>query len=346
MKRIKTFVVLVIACFCICAPFAIRRFVAWRGHNSQADPLSYWQEHMDERCEQIRSVMSEAGWRKSAFLWYTDAHWSYSAQKSPVLLKYLYEHTPVNKTFFGGDIVGVEGEASETMNYLWDWRSQIRDLPNHHSVPGNHDDGNEIDARYTDEYMYAYLLASEETSDVVRGEGLYYYIDVPTEKTRYLFLDTATKNGNIVNDTQQQIWLRETLLSVPDDWHIVAIAHIWRTVNYHSVPTSDDGFSWGGKLCLDEFDMYNARRGIYAGCKGRVEFCIGGHMHADGDFRSDEGIPVLITETDSSIIRSGLEYIPNTTSEASVNAVIADYEERMIHVIRIGRGESRTVPLD
>lgn len=346
MKKVRNAIMFCVICFCIFAPFSIRRFVAWHGDNSAKNGLEYWQTYVDEKCTQIRSVMAEAGWNKSAFLWYTDAHWSYSYQKSPALLKYVYEHTPINKTIFGGDIVAVEDDSVKTMEYLWDWRYQLRDLPNHHSVPGNHDDGNDVESRYTPEYIYSYLLAAEETPDIVRGdEGLYYYIDVPTEETRYLYLDTATANGNIFLDEKQQLWLRETLISTPEDWHIVAAAHIWRNVDYHCDPPVDSGFSNGGMFCLNEFDSYNARRGIYADCSGRVEFCIGGHTHVDGDFRSVDGVPVLITETDSNTIRSELECIPGTISEASVNAIVADYEKRLVNVIRIGRGESRIVPL-
>lgn len=306
----------------------------------------YWKNHLDERCEQICLIMSEAGWNKSAFLWYTDAHWSYSYQKAPLLLKYLYEHTPINKVNFGGDIIAVEEANIKEMHYLWDWRSQIRGLPNHHSVPGNHDDGNDVDGRYTTENIYSYLLAPEETSDVVRGEnGLYYYIDSPLEKTRYLYLDTATSQGMIIRDEKQKEWLTNSLLTTPDNWHIIAFAHIWRNVDYHNDPPVDNGFSLGGTLCLKEFDSYNQRIGLYSNCKGTVEFCMGGHTHVDGVFRSESGIPVIITETDSYVTRGGIESASGTINESSINAVIADYESRVIHVVRVGRGESRIIAI-
>ena len=126
----------------------------------------------------------------------------------------------------------------------------------------------------------------------------------------------------------------------------MAIAHIWRNVDYHHEPPVDDGFSLGGEFCLNEFDAYNERRGMYSECNGRVEFCIGGHTHVDGDFRSQGGIPVIITETDSSVIRSDLESGPGTVSEASVNAVIADYKARKVFIIRVGRGKDRIVSLE
>lgn len=307
---------------------------------------TYWLTHLNERIPAIRSAMAAAGWKKSAFLWYHDVHWTYGYKKAPMLLKYLYQHTPINKTVFGGDIVDNEGDDT-TMSYLWDWRNAVRNIPNHHSVPGNHDDGNTTDNLWDDPYIYSYLLAAEETPDVVRGDaGLYYYIDDPTEKTRYLYLDTATKDGNIINDTVQQAWLKATLKSTPAGWHIVAIGHIWRTVDYDVTPPADSGWSYGGAYCIGEFDKYNARTGDYASCAGKVEFCIGGHTHVDADFTSDGGIPVILTECDARYIRSGLDCTEGTITEASVNAIVADYTNGKVEVIRIGRGSSRTVNLD
>lgn len=304
---------------------------------------SYWLTHLENRAADIREAMGNAGWNKSAFLFYSDAHWSYNYGSSPAVLKWLYQHTNINKTIFGGDIVAAEGDDAETMSYLWDWRNQLRALPNHHSVPGNHDDGNSTDNRWEDAYIYSFLLAAEETADVVRGDALYYYIDVPAEKTRYLYLDTATKDGNIVNDSAQEAWLKKSLVSTPDGWHIVAVAHIWRVYDSDYM---DNGWSLGAQVCLDEFDAYNDRTGDYSSCTGKVEFCIGGHTHKDADHVSDGGIPVILVECDSRNVRSGLSCTSGTITENSVNAVIADYLNGTISVIRVGRGNSRIVKLD
>lgn len=305
----------------------------------------YWQSHLDARVADIRTAMAAAGWNKSAFLWYTDVHWTHGYQMAPPLLRYLYKHTPINKVNFGGDIVNAEGAVASSLDYLWDWRLGIRGL-DHHSVAGNHDDGNEIDNRWTDADIYTFLLAAEETPDVVRGGALYYYIDYPAEQTRYLYLDTATKDGNIYYDPEQQSWLKQTLLSTPGGWHIVAFSHIWMNVDYTVTPPVVSSVSYGGQFCLDMFDAYNARTGDFASCTGKVEFCMGGHCHVDADYASAGGIPVILTETDSRHVRSGLSCTQGTTTESAVNAIIADYTAGVVNVIRIGRGNSRTVQLD
>lgn len=316
--------------------------------NNKADGVlvpDYWLEHINERVDNIREVMESVGRNKSSFLWYHDAHWNYNYQMSPVLLKYLYEQAPINKTFFGGDIVHNEPTTlsdRETMEYLWDWRNAIRDLPNHHSVVGNHDDGNTTNKLFPDSYIYAYLMAAEECPQIVRGGDFYYYMDDACEKTRYLFLDTAYK-CYWADDAEQTAFVKEALKSTPAGWHIVAISHVWVQMDYSVSPAVPGDFSEPAKTFLNIFDAYNARTGEYSSCVGKVEFCIGGHTHIDLDRMTTGGIPVVITETDSRNVRSGLACNAGTITENSVNAIIADYSTNTINVIRIGRGQSRVV---
>lgn len=300
----------------------------------------YWIEPLETGAETINTALCNAGQNKSAFLFYTDAHWNYGSQMSPKLLKYLYYNTGMTKTNFGGDIVNDEGTDYDTMEYLWQWRKMVKDLPNHHSVVGNHDDGNTTNNLFSENYINGYLLAPEETENVVRGKkGLYYYIDHSPEKTRYLFLDTAYQGMN----THQQNFVKEALITTPNDWHIVAISHIWYDVNYDTTPLTVGSLNSEASAVLSIFDNYNSRIGEFADCGGWVEFCIGGHTHIDYDGTSTTGIPIILCETDSQHIRSELSYSLGTETESSINGIIADYTNHKIHVIRIGRGESREI---
>lgn len=307
----------------------------------------YWLGALREGAQAINTALCEAGANKSAFLFYTDAHWNYGSGMSPRLLKYLYRHTGMTKTNFGGDIVHDESAEYNTMEYLWNWRRQLKDLPNHHSVVGNHDDGNATNNLFSQEYVYGYLLGPEETEHTVRDRtGMYYYIDNGAEHTRYLYLDTAYKG---VTDGQLA-FVKQALLTAPDDWHIVAIAHIWYDTDYTTSPPSPGSLNSGAAALLSMFDSYNGRVGDYSACGGWVEFCIGGHTHRDYDGTSPSGIPILLMETDSRHVRNGKSgtryvYKAGTDTESSVSGIIADYDRHKIHVIRIGRGESREVAI-
>jgi hypothetical protein len=302
---------------------------------------SYWQTALDNGVEAINTALCEAGRNKSAFLFYSDSHWNYGSQMAPTLLKYLHKNTGMAKTFFGGDIVNDEASDYDTMEYLWEWRKQLKDLPNHHSVVGNHDDGNSTNNLFSEQYVYGYLLAAEESPNMVMGDGLYYYVDSPAEKTRYLCLDTAYKGV----DSTQQNFVKDALLTTPSGWHIVAISHIWHDTNYNTTPPTVGAINSDASTLLSMFENYNSRNGDYEDCTGWVEFCIGGHTHWDYDSTSTLGIPIILVETDSQHTRSGLTFTAGTTTEASVNGIIADYDAKTVKVVRVGRGASREVEM-
>ena len=52
---------------------------------------NYWQVELALKADKIRQAMENAGRNKSAFLFYSDAHWNYGSQMSPKLLNYLYK---------------------------------------------------------------------------------------------------------------------------------------------------------------------------------------------------------------------------------------------------------------
>jgi hypothetical protein len=316
---------------------------------------AYWQTHLDERVEDIRRAMESAGRNKSAFLWYTDAHWNLNHKKSPTLLKYLYKHTPINKTNFGGDIVQDEPthdsvDDAVEMSRVYDWREAIRNLPNHHSVVGNHDDGSVVNNRFSEETVYSFLLAAEENNDVVLGDGIYYYIDDKCEKTRYLYLDTAYKMA----DTPQIEFVINALDTTPDGWHIVAISHIWHDALWSEEQGDYIGdYSESASQFLQLFYAYNHRMSgeistiayNFADCNGKFEFCVGGHTHWDYTSYYNDEILVILTETDSTRERVNITAVEGTITENAVNAIVADYNNNTVSVIRIGRGQSRVEEL-
>ncbi|MBR5284561.1 MAG: hypothetical protein IKU27_05885, partial [Clostridia bacterium] len=220
----------------------------------------YWKNELETKASAIQTAMEQAGRNKSAFLWYTDAHWPNGNSKvSPRLLHYLYEHTPMNKVNFGGDIIGDDLLSTrKAMEYLYDWRKAIKGLPNHHSVFGNHDNLNKDSVDYEDEnYRYAFLLAPEESADMIMGDGNYYYIDNPAEKTRYLYLDYIT--GNHPAMMAQGMFFVNAIKSTPEGWHIVAIGHRWWQYSSSSTPTAGSVPAFEADL-LSIFDAYNARQ--------------------------------------------------------------------------------------
>ena len=332
-----------------------RRLTLLEAADNSVGVPEYWLEHLAEKANDIQIAVENAGRNKSAFLWYTDAHWTSNSKMSPLLLKYLIENTPINKVNFGGDIVGDPiPHTHDNIKYVYEWRKMISDIPNHHSVYGNHD----LNHRTTDvsKMTYGYILAPEETSEMVVGGDSYYYIDNPSEKTRYLYL------SYFINDTnakaEQGRFIVEAIMGVSEGWHIVVIAHRWWQYTSASAPTVGSIPAYESEI-LAIFDAYNAKatrasstsfaEQDFTTAKGKVEFCIGGHIHVDYDFTSTGGIPVIITTADTNQNRvpdtevdSGTK---GTISESAVFGIIADYDNNKIVIVGVGRGTSREITL-
>ena len=307
----------------------------------------YWRSYLPTKAVEINTAISAAGENKSAFLWYTDAHWPVNYGQSPMILKYLSKNTGMQKTFFGGDIAyATSGEIST----LTAWKALVEDVPNHHSVIGNHD--NQVAELETAEARGDFFI--ERTGDMVMGTddtngSNYYYIDNHVENTRYICLST----GRMWVYKSDMEWCVEALKTTPKNWHIVIISHLWLNSSNGSIVTTPPDYS---QSLLDLFDAYNYRLSgttsvnsvayDFAECGAKVEFIIGGHVHRDYDFATAKGIPVILTECDCREERDDVSVATQgTITENCVYAIVADYAAKAIQVINVGRGDTRTIAI-
>lgn len=309
----------------------------------------YWLAHLTEKIPGINTAMESAGRNKSAFFFYTDAHRISSANMTPAILRYLYNHTSINKTNSGGDFFEPFATGADNLALMRDFMADMRGIPNHHSVLGNHDEDNE--ALTSDAQLYGFYHAWEECNDIVWGGYHYYYIDNKAENTRYLYLDIGKNLGKdvaMVSNEQMQFVI-DSLTTVPEGWHVIPIAHIWYDYQISALPDYVLNL-------LTVFDAYNGRSAgsvthngtvfdyDFAEALGNVEFCIGGHCHSDQVHYSSGGIPIIITDTDSTA-RKGSAATLGTITEGCIDAVVADYNTRKIKLIRLGRGADRTITI-
>lgn len=312
---------------------------------------TYWQSHVDSKVMAIQNALSAAGENRSAFLWYTDAHWIRNYVASPMLLKYLSKHTDMKKTFFGGDIAV---EKTGEITTLTAWRELVKDIPNHRSVIGNHD--NQVTELSTAADRAEFFILSNCTEDMVSGTDatngkMYYYVDSHAEKTRYICLST----GRMWTYKDEMEWCVDVLLSTPKNWHIVIISHLWLNYDYTNggIITTPENYV---QSYLDMFDAYNYRTSgttavnsvayDFTNALAKIEFLIGGHVHTDYDFTTATGIPVILTECDAWEERDSTSVATKgTTTENCVYAIVADYGAKVVKVINVGRGDTRNVAI-
>lgn len=310
---------------------------------------AYWKNHLESKATEINTAINGAGANCSTFLWYTDAHFSQNYGQSPMILKYLSKHTAMMKTFFGGDIAV---EKTGELDRITAWHNLVRGIPNHHSVIGNHD--NQVTELTTAAERADFFVLPERSGDMVIGTDatngkLYYYIDNHIENTRYICLST----GRMWTYKDEMQWCSEALNSTPKNWHIVIISHIWLNYDSNGIFSKPEDYV---QSLIDMFDAYNYRgsgitsvNGVayeFSNAQAKIEFLIGGHIHFDHDFTTATGIPVILTECDSWGERDSVSVATKgTTSEQCVYAIIADYGAKVVNIINVGRGNTRSVAI-
>lgn len=312
---------------------------------------SYWRSHLETKVTEINSALSAAGDKKSAFLWYTDAHWTSNYGQSPMILKYLSKNTGMQKTFFGGDIAV---EKTGEIAVMEAWQELVKDIPNHHSVLGNHD--SQTTELATAKERGDFFLMPERSGDMVFGTDAtngnnYYYIDNHIENTRYICLST----GRMWVTKDEIVWCINALNSTPKDWHIVVISHLWFNYDYTNnvIKSAPESYT---QSYLSMFDDYNYRKSgttsdqsvayNFTNAEAKIEFVIGGHVHMDYDYTTATGIPVIMTECDGWGEREvATSATKGTITENSVYAIIADYTAKKVKVINVGRGDSRNLTI-
>jgi predicted phosphodiesterase len=319
----------------------------------------YWQEHLVEKEILAEAAITEAEGDCYAFVFFTDTHWGKNMKKSPSLIRHITDYTPISDVIFGGDVVTTHATNLVTpMETGKDFQASFGFLgTNFHCLYGNHDNNsdsqpNKTEYHLSEEQVYSFLQS--QMTDVVYGNYYNFYYDKPQSKTRIICLDTGRYYYSQFRDKLPDTvsFAIEALSSVPEGWHVIMASHIWCSDKKGSDGSFIQYLGSFIKPVLKVFDDYNARlAGSYSynnrtvpydftEAAGKIEFCIGGHTHADFTAFSDGGIPVIIVISDYSKVPQ-----KGTAQEQSVTQVIADYKNRKLALIVVGRGKDRILEL-
>ncbi len=279
-----------------------------------------------------------------SFLFFTDPHlvsgtgWEEKCYEYIAQIQKYYNSTPTTFCLCAGDWIGaydLPDEACFKLGFINGFMNSM--FKNCYMLLGNHDSNYqgkkepEADA-WTTKLSYQAninLWYRNEKKTYFSFEGantIFYCFDTGAERD-----PLTARNGY---GWEQALWFAHSLLK-EEHKHIAISLHM-----LYPFPKEDDVQPLSGKL-LDIAEAYNNRQAIevngecfdYSLATGRVEFLIAGHSHRDKNFVIN-GIPCI-------------ECIHTMASleEATFDLVFADYKKRLIHLIRVGYGENRTVLL-
>jgi hypothetical protein len=299
----------------------------------------------------------------SSFVFFTDVHWGANQQHSPEIIRHIVDHTPIQNVLFGGDVITVNTRTvEESLNLGNQFREAFSFLgPRLYCLFGNHDDNScgqvsMNDKHLTEEQVYAYLQS--QMTDVHYWDYYNFYYDDSVSKTRFMCLDTGrwyerTLRGSTFKTARFVI---ECLLSVPDEWHVIAASHIW--TNLKSFDTGETQESTYVRPIIEILENYNNRKDAtfsygnetihydFTNSGAIVEYCIGGHTHSDAIAYSKGGLPLITVTCDGQIeVAGGAPYQTGTINEQCVTIIVNDYRSKKVNIYHIGRGEDVSVSM-
>ena len=306
----------------------------------------YYRNHMEEKSKEILQNMEAVGKNGDTFIFITDLHWESNTKNSPALIRYLEENLNINTILCGGDLInqGTRESMEKNMHDAVRAFSNLR-ISSFPIAFGNHDSNwNDYggqhdypDRKFDKLTQYALMQKqSEELVSYFTDTGWNFYFDRPSTKTRYIILDTGESGAFSAYDELSKI-----LLNAPTGYHIVIMAHWLYDTNISTVCVNIQKM----------IDAYNSRSSVsisaktynYSSAVANIFLLLGGHMHKDMSWSTDNGVPVVFVDCDAGRRTENTDYpfVAGTITEQAFDVISLDYINNTVKCVRIGRGVNR-----
>lgn len=289
-----------------------------------------------------RALLRQVG-ESESFCYFTDNHlitgradadWEVGALDYLARLEALYRASGAPFAICGGDWLTSSNEKKSALSMLARIREKAGAMFGEaYFVLGNHDYNFQM---HTEKgtVRSPYELTPEEIAATLFADFGSTYYSFLGKESRFYVLDSGidwNHEALTPHDAQQVHWFL-CGLSERDDRHVILVPHMLCIAGERHHPATE--------ACARLAAAYNAREsGCYDGTPydfskktGRVELILAGHNHKDTAGRL-EGIPYMTTMA-----------MP-TANGPTVDFICIDYEKRVLHAVRRGDGESRTLPL-
>lgn len=279
------------------------------------------------------------------FLFFTDPHltefsgdaWRDEFSEYMEKLALVYNETPVERVFCGGDWLGhseLQAEACYRLGLID--ATMRKNFKEYHLIVGNHDTNyqgrlNEASLRYTGKLTNGTIvnLWARKTKTL--------YYKVKSTNTDFYVLDTnapqnETSGYDMVYWNSQLKWLADALENNTSA-NIAIMLHTFIADDLsgieapsHDIPNLVSAFNTRNAITIDG-ETFN-----FSTAKGKIRFCMCGHQHKDAVVTLG-GVPVVMTTE----LRDG--GIP------TYDLCLANYDTNTLSLVRIGTGADRTIQI-
>lgn len=321
------------------------------------------QDYLYLKEKEIRELTSKVE-NGLAFIFITDLHFADNCLMSKKMIKHILDNTSISFALCGGDFPKAYG----TKNDLLKARDTFLDYQNYigkgrfFAVQGNHDftiklsPNTEQGFTASNSLIYDTLIRPNEVSlNSTQAGKEYYYIDIPSQKTRIFMLNSMDGNvkddltkpwGTIFSISQMQVdWLVEKIKE-KNDWNYIFVEHVPCDINLNSYHPTQKIFhaiaeSVNNKTTFNYDENSVIKKADFSNIRGKVVAIFAGHSHVD---QSSTVNGVLSITTTSDAYYSDGGWIRNKIDETAqaFDVVIIDYDQGgRIITKRIGAGKDR-----
>lgn len=322
----------------------------------------YYKDYIANKITQINNSYYKSIQKNDIFAFISDVHIVANHKKSGILIKYLFEHSILNKCFFGGDVCSVQNSQSvktELELYNKYIVGPIKSSGDFYAAKGNHDFYNRLDGLGKNAPYYTFMQSNNHR--MVKNEsdtiGCYYYVDNPIGQIRYIVYDSHYDviGSQNVSNTQLKWLVEQAFMTTPDNWNVILMGHVPFVPLCDKEKENTEGSQAGhldGLLTLCRAAKNHLSNIELAGStydfsafKGNLLACISGHEHQDIQTYVDGLLYVTIgCDTGYSMVSpfcNHLYKVANTTNEQCFDVVNVLGELNALEFIRIGLGYNR-----
>ena len=293
---------------------------------------SYNDANLQTNLARYEKVVMDAGTDSEQFLFFSDPHCfggSYETHLTGMMstIQKYYNSSSANYILSGGDWLG-NSDSKDTAAYklglVKGIGKSILGGVDFYNIVGNHDTN----------YQGSPTLTENQLRNIwYSGDKCYY--EIKRKNCTFYALDTGLDNDDTLSSyrLEQLSWLCGKLTS-DDRGHSEIFMHIVFTSGSDATQISAMASKVG-----EIITAYNSRTSItidgtvynFSSCTGEIDFILCGHVHNDFDTTLG-GVPCV------SIINTGAA----GTGTASFDMCLADFDNNVLKMIRVGQGNDRT----
>lgn len=314
---------------------------------------SFYEDHVNEKIKTIKSLENEYGSQGETIAFITDIHYPSNNMYSFPILKKIMEETNLSYIICGGDIIRDDVDLNVGKQYAYDFMKIVKSTVGDKfiTIYGNHDNNSNQTNTMTEDEVYSTYFKRQENivkPDTNKLNGLYWYLDNPTQKIRYIGLNTFEGTEGVLSVDQMK-WLCEEALVLPTDgWNIAFFTH--RTASplktgalgeFREIIRALRNQSNYSATYTDYNQETYSINVNYVGKKHSVLFVANGHNHYDS-LDVDNGIAYFMSTCDA--LYKDHDSVPTRTgiNMQSFDVVTINKKTNTVNLTRIGAGNDRS----